>query len=1013
MGGTYAGQALSSTEADIQNLTRYFSRPRLIAQGDLATGTRARQWFRNFSPQSIIREYTQVGVDRLNGVFGLRFKLVFTLQVASTPFHQGILALSWQYTNPSESGYTRCAESFTCTNLPHVRMDLSNTTMVQLEVPYIYYTDFVRKVSNDVYGMLGLNTILPIAAVPGLTVPTFKLLMHLEQLELVGVEPLATTDIVLQSGALSKEYDNDAYPFSSALSNLSKTLKFVGKGIPSLASVMTPASWFVGKLAGATRAFGYSKPQICEPPGRMVTIGGVLEHNIDVPSQAVVLAPFITNRTLIDPTVGASEVDEMSFAHILGQWSQICTGHMDTVMPHSTALYATQISPTFLWAREPTTTPACNIRVDVNAAHTGCILPSNILMVASYFRLWRGGMTFRFTFGKTKMHGGRILVSYVPHSTEVDVGKVKAPEIDSAAAMQPTGHCAIFDLRDDNIFEFHVPYTGITPFTSFYDSVGSLSMCVMDPLQAPSIVSNSIPFLVEVKADSDFEVASFRGPTGVHNPSGNIVLQADVGPTYNANASQYTTGEAFTSVKQLISMPTQFAIRHKGYTYDYDVPPWYYHPRLPANNLSVPEGAYTVAGNFSTCYTFARGGSDLHVYQAQDSNSATTSIFLHDVRDATNQDCSSTTPYVITHDGHLHVRCPHYPKTARVSPHAYNGLTWKVTSANDGTPPPERLLLKADAPAHMAPVVPRLRSTYLSNSGTSGLVVKRAAADDAVLAHYIGPTPWYPHRASDPMFPTVLESAPVTAVSQSGLMGLYGRNITTGAFIDPNEYDAAIPDPDPVPGPPGPAGPTGAQGPTGPQGPAGPAGPKGDQGEFGPQGMPGPNGVTGPQGPAGPAGPTGPQGPAGSANFQMTFVSPNLVLSNKRVILNQVIEMASYRTVEAIWTYQFNATSLTKGTMFFPAAQAPTIPVSLDGITYNVPFTWWVAGGTNNVLIVRISFIHINDAGTKSVNTSFAFPAHDGGFVITSKTQQGDPVLLSGIPDTPNVKMWMLRDLTP
>lgn len=1020
LGNHYVSQVLSGTEADIQNLTRYFARPRLIAQGTVDTGIRDRLWFQMFSPQFLIRQYTTVGFDRLNGVYGLRFKVVFTLQVASTPFHQGVLALSWQYGDVATCGYARATHSFTCTNIPHVRMDLSNTTMIQLEVPFLHYTDFVRKVSNDPYGTISLNAILPVASVPGMSPPTYKVLMHLEDLELVGVEPLATTQVTLQAGALAKEYNSDAYPFSSALSSASTALKFLSKGIPRLSSVMTTASWFLGKAAGVASAFGYSKPQICEPPNRITTIGGVLEHNIDVPSQAVVLAPFVTNRTLIDPTVGCSDIDEMSFSYILSQWSQICASSLDVTAAHATTLYATQICPMFFWARETSTIPAANVRVDLNASSTTCILPSNILMLASYFRYWRGGLTFRFTFGKTKMHGGRVLVSYVPHASEVDAGKALAPEV-SSTLMQPTGHSAIFDLRDDNVFEFHVPYTGVSPYVSIYDSVGSLTLCVMDPLQAPSVVSNAIPFLVEIKADSDFEFASFKGPSGIHNPGGVVSLQSGVMSTYNDKVSQYTVGEAFTSIKQLISMPCQFNLRHKGYTYDYDFPPWYYHPKLPSNNLFVPEGALTVSGNLSTCFLFARGGSDLHVYQAQDSNSATTSVFMHDVRDATNNDCVSTSPYVISHDGHLHVRCPHYGKLARVSPHAYNDVVWKVTSDVSGVPPTERLLALPNAKDTLAPIVPRLRCTYLSNSGTSGLLVKRAAADDAVLAHYMGPSPWFPHRISDPLFPTLVESvSPSTQVTlQSSISAQYGsatfgRNASTGVFILPDQFDSAIPDPDPVPGPPGPQGPAGVAGPTGPQGPAGPAGPKGDTGAIGPVGATGLPGSQGPVGPQGPIGPTGPAGPAGSASFTLSQRFPNMILLSNEITSTLSISTMTYRFVKAVWYYQFEPTATTSGTIFMPCVNPLTVPVSLDGKTYDVPTKFWVEGGNNNRLMVSIEFLHIDiNVSTSMVNPRAFSPPHGGSFVIASITGQTDSDLLSGIPVSPTMRFWMFRDTTP
>lgn len=852
LGGSFVGQKLSPLESDIQNLTKYFARPRLIATGDV-TEPIGRKWYETMSIASILAKYGQAGESRLTGVYGLRFKIVFTLQVSSTPFHQGLLALSWQYGPTFLAGYVRSSNSFTATNIPHVRMNLADTTMVQLHVPYLYFADYMKRDTDNQYGTVALNTLLPVPLVVGMSPPHYKLLMHLEDVELVGVEPVATSLLQLQSGGvINDEEKKVSHPFSSALNHLATSVKFIGYGIPALSSVAGTASWFLESAAGAARAFGYAKPTIMDPPQRVTTIGGVLEHNLDVPSNVQELAPFISNRTEIDPSVAGSDIDEMSFKYITSQWSQICVGSVDTAQPHGTTVYATGISPSHFWARRKDSGIASNISKDLKVNNLKSIIPSHLFFLASQFRYWRGSFRFRFTFSKTKIHGGRVMVMYIPNTKQGDLAVL--PEVVSAMT-QPSGHSAIFDLRDSDTFEFEVPYTGLYPYAGFRESVGTLSMTVLDPLLASSVVHPGIHFLVEVCA-VDFEVANIIGATALADPYGSIVQQsAGVSDTYGDGACRFAIGEKFNSVKQLISLPSQTTIRHKGYSYDYDFPPWFYHPKMPTNHSAVPEGGQTLAGNWSTCYAFARGATDLHIYQAQDSNSATTSVFLHSVLDTNNEEPVTNMPYIITHDGHLHVRCPHYARVPRVSPQSFNDFTWSTTSSADGTPPASRLLKytgTGEEPVFMPIMTPRLRSTYLSNSGTSGLIVKRCAADDAILAHYMGPPPVWLRMVPDASFPTVVESAPTPPVSasdpevvtQSGVqygIGVHGRNVTTGAFITPGEFDAAIPDPDPVPGPPGPQGPVGPVGPQGLTGATGPTGPKGDTGAIGPAGPAGPN----------------------------------------------------------------------------------------------------------------------------------------------------------------------------
>lgn len=620
LGDSFSPQLTSGIEPDIQNLTDYFGRPRLIYMGDLQNSI-GRFMKQEMSPSAIFQKYGQAGLARLTGVYGVRYKLVFTLQVSSTPFHQGLLCLNWQYGPALQGVYERSSNSFTATNIPHVRMNLADTTMVHLEVPFLYFADFVKRDSDDVYGIVALNNLLPCPSIAGTSAPHVKLFLHLEDLELLGVEPMETREIVMQSrGIANKEAESDAYPFSSAGYALSRSVKFLGKGIPSLSSIAGVASWFLDAASGAARSFGFSKPTILDPPHKVVTVGGVLEHNVDMASNAVVVAPFSTNRTEIEPSLGGTEVDEMSFAYISSQWSQICVGNLSTAQDHGTTLYATGMGPSYFWARLILSGIPFNISKPVNAGGVASIIPSHLFFLASQFRYWRGSFKFRFTFAKTKLHGGRIMVMYIPNT--LSANKAMLPGV-TTTMTQPTGHSAIIDLRDSDTFEFDVPYTGLHPYADFSASVGTLSLTVLDPLLSSSVINNSVDFLVEVRA-TDFEVANLIGVTAVADPTGVIEMQsALIKPTYGDQASRFTVGEKFCSVKQLIMCPSQFSLRHKGFSYDFDFPPWFYHPIIPLGHGVLPPACRTLCGNWAQCYQFARGSTDLHVYQAQDTNHAT------------------------------------------------------------------------------------------------------------------------------------------------------------------------------------------------------------------------------------------------------------------------------------------------------------------------------------------------------------------------------------------------------
>jgi hypothetical protein len=208
VGDHYVSGYTSVPLAELQELKHYFARPRQV-NGGVLPSTRARYLAVDF-PCSAWNSVFPNMSTRIMGAYGFRATLVFTLQVAATPFHQGVVVLAWQYGNLSglRYGYDRGFRSETVTNLPHVRLDLSEQTMVTLRVPYIAPYDFLStkgEYALQNYGELSLTGLLPPLSTPGATSPTYKVYAHIEDLELFGVSPAASQNITLQMGDVEKE----------------------------------------------------------------------------------------------------------------------------------------------------------------------------------------------------------------------------------------------------------------------------------------------------------------------------------------------------------------------------------------------------------------------------------------------------------------------------------------------------------------------------------------------------------------------------------------------------------------------------------------------------------------------------------------------------------------------------------------------------------------------------------------------------------------------------------------
>jgi len=385
--------------------------------------------------------------------------------------------------------------------------------------------------------------------------------------------------------------------------------------------------------------------------------------------------------------------------------------------------------------------------------------------IASYFRLWRGDIVFRFTFAKTKFHGGRYMVSFNPRTTLTTVTTnanttVEGPEI-ASSLVQPYGYSQIMDMRDNNVFEFNVPYVSENPYTNFMSAIGSISVVCMDPLQANASVTPSVPFMVEVAGGENFELADYAGNmfvssygAVVYQQSGEVTnsgLSSAVKAT-TASAAQHTIGEQFTSVKQLIMIPSYVAgtVAGNATTQTY-IPPWHHYPggaqvsqfplTSPINVLTSFVGCGYSPGALASMYAYARGSTDFHAYAVGGTTSKLIlvadqlpleSSYGNTTRtDYQGRSNTSSTPKVVAYaEAPLHVRCPAYQSVCRVPTRANRALT--VT----------RALNQSSFSAVNTAYGNNFRMTA-QNIGASGVVVQTStsAGDDATLTSYIGPEP--------------------------------------------------------------------------------------------------------------------------------------------------------------------------------------------------------------------------------------------------------------------------------
>lgn len=768
---------------DVSSLTKFLERPVVVTGGDVgsAPGT---LWSYAFPDTNAYRVLFGVNNwDRLKGITGIRATLVFTVSVTSSAFNQGILALAYQH-GVSDLTNNRARHRYFpyVTNLPHVKLNLASNTMMQLEVPFVSNYEYIPidNVNNTTVngGIVSLTSLAASYIVLGQDPPRYTVYVSMKDVECIGAVPYDVSTVVLQGGIdqkrstvskavktvgmvtkgiseITKEA-KDTKIVSNTLSGLSKVAR-VASYVPGLGAIGGTVDWFASYAARTAKSMGYSKPLDETHITRMTRQAYGLDGQVDVPSNGFALAGFQGNKVSVGPDLGMMDEDEMQLDYILSKYQYIYRGSYATTNAVGDVLYAAPICPTAFWYRDfglGASTPRTNKPLKTsNTATENAFLPSTLCYVADSFRYWRGAYKFRFSFAKTKMHGGRVQVTFVPYTTSPAnnspfSGSTIIPTIAGGlSGPVATGYSYIFDLRDADEFEFEVPYICNQPYMSTYRSIGDISMVTLSDLKSSPAVSEIVEFMVEVCAMEGYELA-VPAPSimaGVPD-SGTVSITFQSGlslaPAVD-DISQQIVGERFTSVKQLIMMPDYFpadAINNAFFEMNFD--PWFKTNSPP---LTTPMSPTAVAlwfasrsSRFAGLYAFARGAT-MAIVQKDIGSTRNTVLFKYKGQMGGNAPTTFSSFYDKSLNFYSSVAVADTLESVRAKIPIYGPFARYVVdrAALDfgGSSLAPSTTNWSNTTANVVPVL-----TARNNTGAnSRLFIGRAAADDATLSRFIGP----------------------------------------------------------------------------------------------------------------------------------------------------------------------------------------------------------------------------------------------------------------------------------
>jgi len=787
------------SNGDVQSLKEYFARPVHLAHGTLSTGLGRLYFFNVGRDCSFVSTVfgTQV-FGRLTGMAGMRFTVRVTLKVVATPFHQGIVCLNAQYSTSTSTGHDeRSLFGPLSVHLPHVLLDVAESTSVSLDIPYISPYEYnpvptpLGLVGNHV--TIALTKLTDFRVVAGQTAPTYNVYMSLHDIEPIGVYPAVVTSISLQSGVLAsnggKPPVRPARPLTSSRSKVSEESREAGTAsgvmsaiadvasgvslIPGLSTIGGAADWFLRGTAGAIASFGFSKPVDEKLPSRVVRMNYAGDSQVDLPEVGYVVGPTQSNTIAVSSVLGCSDIDEMNFEHILSVPSLIYRGNISTSNATGNLVYGAHVGPGFCWYRDFSSagSPTGNIAFPSQSTlTTNCILPSTLLYLGSQFRYWRGSLRYTFKFSKSKMHGARALITYTPYGTlnnaNEPLGNVINLPFSGGGLTRPDGLSALVDIRDQSTFDFVVPFVYPTPYCAFNASVGSIAMQIIDPLITSNVLSSSIDFLVFVSAEPDFEFASVAPSTmdGISGSGTYAVLQSGVGGVSSAeDTCQHVIGERIKSVKQLIMIPDYNATSLVGAdVYKvWDADPWFKSNKFP---MSVPMANDATAlyygaksSRLAQMYSFCQGSTKYVVMT--DAPGERHTILMRQfpadcgqgpvgISDLYDRDSNPYGGVVIPETlGVGRFICPLYSRVSRI-PVSYATVNnsfgnYRASFDDSG----------GNYPIHFTQVKYQLSVANRAEVPVR-FFVGRAAADDARLACFVGPPPTIIFPSTSTLGPT-------------------------------------------------------------------------------------------------------------------------------------------------------------------------------------------------------------------------------------------------------------------
>lgn len=529
--------------------------------------------------------------NKLQGYKLVRGTAVVKVVLNCNPFQQGRLLLSFlpcQRHLPSSNVAARYAMLSQYTTMPNVELDAGETS-VEMHIPYVTPSNYYDRVSGDYdWGTFRLVVLSPLdTGSTGEFSAEVALFLSFKDFELAA--PIFQVESSLKSGAavptraIRVEKNKAAKGIvSGAATNVASIADSLGNafgflpGVSAAANAVAGASSVVGDIAAL---FGFSKPKAYDTVSAFSNNPFRYLSNASGTSAAGTFA--YNHDHFLEPceSLFGHDLDEMSFAYLKTIPALFRTFSLTTSQVSDQEVFTSDISPASSMYSATDTNGVGNILMRHGTP---------LFMLHRYFSAYRGSVKVTFKFVKTKLHSGRLAVSWTPR-----------PGLSPTIAQGIVALREVIDLKDSDEITLTLPYLFGENYLNCVegsthddiDVLGHLSVRVLTELRCPiGSVSETVQCLMYIQPGDDFEYAGigngqltpFTPESGLysrtHLKAKNIGNSAISDESLLPNAISF--GDPIMSVKQLLNASRNI-----------------YWGSLPGNSLAINPDSSAIANN--------------------------------------------------------------------------------------------------------------------------------------------------------------------------------------------------------------------------------------------------------------------------------------------------------------------------------------------------------------------------------------------------------------------------------